>query len=146
MKKFLIAALLTVTVATSGFTADEKRISSRVLDNFKADYGEAGNVTWISRDNYVKASFMLNGEKTDVFYDHQGETIGTSRKITLESLPVHAKRTFAKKYSDYTVKEAIEFEGVEETAFFISAENEKHSVILKVTTAGVSLHSKTQKK
>ncbi len=44
-----------------------------------------------------------------------------------------AKRSFAKRFDDYTVKEAIRFEGTEEGAYFISAEDDKKAVILKVS-------------
>ena len=145
MKKLFIAALLTVTVATSAFTADETRISTKIKENFKTTFTEADNVSWSLKSTYVRATFELNGKKTDAYYDLNGESIGTSQKITRESLPVHAKRTFAKKYSDYTVKEAIRFDGVEETAYFISAENDKQSVILKVTDAGISMFRRTAK-
>jgi len=45
-------------------------------------------------------------------------------------------RAFAKKFEGYTVKEAIYFEGTEESAYFISAQNEKGSVIFKVEDNG----------
>jgi hypothetical protein len=34
---------------------------------------------------------------------------------------------------------------VEETAYFVSAENEKQSLVLKITGAGVSIFKKTNK-
>ncbi|HEX8331064.1 MAG TPA: hypothetical protein VF622_00510 [Segetibacter sp.] len=145
MKKLLIAALLTVTVATSAFAADEKKVNGNILNAFESEFAEASKVQWSVKSEYIKASFEIDGVKTDAFYNHKGESIGLSRKITLEDLPVQAKRTFAKKYSDYTVKEAIKFEGNEETAFYVSAENEKHSIILKITSAGVSVYKKTSK-
>ncbi len=145
MKKLFIAILLTVTVATSAFTADDKKISLKIKENFRTEFAEAEKVTWSLKSNYAKASFEIEGKKAEAFYTLNGESIGCSRKITLEDIPVKAKRTFAKKYSDYTVKEAIKFESDEETAYFISAENDKESVILKVTGIGVSVFKKTNK-
>ncbi len=52
-------------------------------------------------------------------------------RITYES-----KKAFAKKYNSCTVKEAIRFEGAQEVAYYISAENEKGSVVLKVEDSG----------
>lgn len=145
MNKLFIAAVLTVTFATTAFISDDKKINAIIMQNFNADFSNADNVKWTVKPNYVKASFIVNGEKTEAFYDHNGDAIGCSKKITLESLPVDAKRTFARKYSDYTVKEAIIFDGVDETAYFISAENDKYAVILKVTNTGVSVFKKTNK-
>lgn len=145
MKKLFIAALLTVTVATSAFTADEKKINTKIIENFKTEFADADNVQWSLKETYARATFFLNGKKTDAYYDLEGEAIGTSEAITLNNLPLHAKRTFAKKYSDYTVKEAIKFQGTGETAYFISAENDKQSVILKVTGAGISIFKRGAK-
>ena len=145
MKKLFIAALLTITVVTSAFASDEKRMNVNVLRSFQTQFEGAENVKWSTNLKYIKATFEVDGEKSDAFYDLDGAFIGSSKKITLDDLPVQAKRTFAKKYSDHTVKEAIKFDGVEETAYFVSAENEKQSVILKITGAGVSVFKKTAK-
>jgi hypothetical protein len=82
------------------------------------------------------ATFTLNNVRTQALYTPEGEFIGTNQAINLEELPVRAKREFAKKYDGYTVKEAIRFEGSQESAYYISAENEKGSVILKVEDSG----------
>jgi hypothetical protein len=146
MKKFFIAVLLTVTVATSGFTTDEKYISKRVMSSFRSQYSGVEKVTWKATSDFVKAIFEINGKQRQAFYYHNGESIGYTHQIKLEELPLKAKRTFAKKYADYTVKDAIKFEGVDETAYYISAEDEKHLVIVKVTEWGVSLYMRGLKK
>ena len=145
MKKLFIAALLTLTLATSAFAADDKKVSVKIRNSFNTEFGDLDNVQWTVKANFVKASFEVEGEKVDAFYDLNGESLGQSRKISLDKLPVQAKRSFAKKYSDYTVKEAIRFDGVDESAYFISAENDKQSVILKATATGISVFKKTIK-
>ncbi len=54
---------------------------------------------------------MLNNVRTQALYTPAGEFIGTNQAITLDELPVAAKRTFAKKYQGYTVEQAIRFTG-----------------------------------
>ena len=50
MKKFLFAALLVATMITTAF-ADENKVSSKIINNFKSDFTEAKNPTWTaSRD------------------------------------------------------------------------------------------------
>lgn len=132
MKKLFFAALLTVSLAASAFAADTKKVSSLVAGNFKVDFRNASDVTWTATDDFAKATFTLNQQKMEAFYDANGEIIGTSKSINLEELPVNAKRNFAKRFEGYTVKEAIRFEGTDDAAYYISAENEKESVILKV--------------
>jgi hypothetical protein len=133
MKKLLFAALLTASLATSAFAKETNEVSYRVQNNFKSQFNQAQKVNWSVRSNFTKATFEDAGQKVEAFYDVNGNMIGTSRNITLNELPTGAKRTFAKSYGGYTVKEAIRFEGAEEDAYYISAENEKENVILKVT-------------
>jgi uncharacterized DUF497 family protein len=132
MKKIFYAALLTISLTTTAFAKDANKISARIMRTFNFEFAEAENVNWKATKTFVKASFELDGEKREVFYDLTGEMIGTSKSITLNELPVFAKRAFAKKYEGYTVNEAIRFEGADESAYYISAENDKESVVLKV--------------
>ncbi|HKG67320.1 MAG TPA: hypothetical protein VKA92_00510 [Segetibacter sp.] len=136
MKKLFISALLAITVAASSFAAEGNNVSYTVRNNFSSQFKKASDVQWTSGENYTKATFVLDNVRTEALYSAEGELIGTNQAITLEELPVNAKRAFAKKYEGYTVKEAIRFEGSQESAYYISAENEKGSVILKVEDSG----------
>ena len=136
MKKLLITAVLTVLIATSSFAADVNELNSKVVSNFSVEFKNAKNVTWKSTENFVKASFILDDKSMAAFYDLDGNMIGTTSNIAIDDLPTNAKRVFAKKYGEYTVKEAIQFDGVEETAYYISAESEKQTLLLKVSVEG----------
>jgi hypothetical protein len=136
MKKLFLSGLLAVTVALSSFAAEENNVSFAVKNNFHSQFRKASDVQWSSSENYSKATFVLNNVRTEALYSAEGEFIGTNQAVTLEDLPVTAKREFAKKYDGYTVKEAIRFDGSQDSAYYISAENEKGSVILKVEDTG----------
>lgn len=146
MKKLLFAALLIASVSTSAFASDANKVNVRILNNFKSEFYQASNVAWSVTNNYAKATFTHEGEQLEAFYDLNGVMLGTSKKITIADLPTSAKRTFAKKYSGYNVKEAIKFEDMDETSYYISAENEKESVILRVQSENnISLFKRTAK-
>src|SRR4051794_13442434 len=132
MKNVIFSALAAVIISTTAFATGENKISSVVLNSFKVDFKNATNVSWTSKTGYAKAAFVLDKREMEVFYNSSGEIFAVSKKIDLDELPVDAKRTFAKRYEGYTVKEAIKFEGADEDAYYISAENDKASVILKV--------------
>jgi len=135
MKKLFISGLLMIAVAISSFAAG-KEISYAAKINFTSQFKHVSQAQWTAGENYTKATFVLNNVRTEALYDETGEFIGTNQAANLEELPVNAKRSFAKKYSDYTVKEAIRFEGSKESAYYIAAENEKGSVVLKVEDNG----------
>jgi len=146
MRKLFLSALFAIVVAVSALAAGTDNVNSTAVRNFKASFKRVSDVSWMSTKDYIKATFVLNDIRTEALYTPQGEFIGTNTAIILEELPVRAKRTFAKKYDGYVVKEAIRFEGVDEGAYFISAENEKEAVILKISDASQVSVMKSEKK
>ena len=147
MKKLLMAALLVATLATSAFAKATTTVNYAALKNFNIEFRHASDVSWSSTENYIKASFVYDNEKIEAFYTLDGDKIGTTKGISVDQLPVKAKRAFAKSFGGYDVKQGILFEGVEENAYFLSAENEKESLIVKVyETGATSVYKKTMKK
>ncbi|WP_147203536.1 hypothetical protein [Segetibacter aerophilus] len=134
MKNLILSALLAVTVSTA-FATGETKISYFVLNSFKHDFKDVTNVTWTSKTGLAKASFIYNNQKMDAFYNPNGSLFATSKNINLDELPVGAKRSFAKRYEGYSVKEAIKYESQDEQSYYISAENEKESLIIKIDEA-----------
>jgi len=146
MKKLLMAALLAVVLTGSAFAKETSIVNSAVATTFGYEFKKASAVTWSTTTNYVKATFTLDNERMEAYYNYDGDKIGTSKAFNVEELPLGAKRALAKKYEGFTIKQAIEFAGIDETAYFIFAENEKESVILKVNgTGGLSTYKRTKK-
>jgi hypothetical protein len=136
MKKLLIAALLVATFATSAFAKAPTNVNYAALKNFNVEFKHASDVSWTSSADYVKATFVYDEQRMEAYYTLAGEKIGIAKGVTVDELPIKAKRAFAKKFSGYDVKESILFEGTEENAYFLSAENEKESLIVKVYDNG----------
>jgi hypothetical protein len=146
MKKILFAVLIMATMGTNGIAASPAKLYSVSENNFKSDFKNATHVTWSAGADYAKANFILNNVRMEAFYNHNGELIGTSKGVTPDQLPVGAKRNFAKKFAGYDVKEAIRFEGTEDTAYYISAESEKEAVVVRISdNSSLSIIKKTQK-
>lgn len=157
MKKLFLSALLAVSIFSSAFATDEntkaaegtekeQQVNVRTLHNFITEFGNLSNVQWTSRADFARATFVYNNESMEAFFDIHGEMIGTSKAVTIDQMPVNVKRVFAKKYADYNIKETIRFDGINESAYYISAENGAKSVVLKVSVSGgVSLFSSVKK-
>ena len=146
MKNLFIAALLSFTVAASAFAATPKEVSAAILSNFTGEFKKASDVSWSVTNDYTKAEFTIDNARTEAYYNAKGDIIATSKNITLDELPLKAKRSFARKFAGYNVKEAIRFEGFDEVAYYISGENEKEAVILKVNENDeVSVFTKARK-
>ena len=145
MKKLFFAAIIAVSVSASAFAQDVNQIDERAVADFESAFAGASNVEWISKEHFTKASFHQNDQKVEVFYNLDGELIATTTQIKMDKVPTFVKRIIAKSYSDYTVKEAFKFEADDENAYFISAENEKENLVLKVNGGLFSIYSRTLK-
>jgi hypothetical protein len=146
MKKIFLAGFFAVLLAGSAFAADVTGISSAIMTSFQTNFINAKDVSWTTKSDYSKASFTLNNRRMEAFYNTEGEMIASSENIALEELPVNAKRTFAKEFTGYEVKEAIHFQGNEDDAYYISAENEKESIIIRVLSdQSLSVFKKVKK-
>jgi hypothetical protein len=146
MKKLLIT-LLFVVAAITGVFAAPKKVSSAILANFESQFETASDVTWLVTNDYTKAAFIEDDRTMEVYYNPNGDIIASSRSITMDELPVNAKRIFAKKFAGYTVTEAIRLEGFGEDCYYISGENEKDTVIYKVDENNeVSLYKRQKNK
>ncbi len=145
MKKVLFSTLIVISLVSSAFAAPTKKVGSIIKNAFASNFRNAENVKWDETKDYYKASFVSNNVATEAYYDRKGDFIGSSHAITLDELPTAIKRSFAKKYGSYTVKEAIQFDAVEESAWYISAENEKQSVILKIANGNIEVYKSSNK-
>jgi hypothetical protein len=146
MKKLLLTVLLAVTVARGAF-ATPKEVNSAILARFEAEFKKASAITWVVTADYTKAAFTADYTKMEAYYNAKGDIIATSKSINPDELPADAKRSFAKKFADYNIIEAIRFEGFDEAAYYISGENEKETVILKVDENNrVTVFKKTKNK
>ena len=144
MNKLLVTILL--ATLTAGAFAAPKKVNAAILYNFQNAFKEASDVTWLISRDFTKAAFTADNTKMEAYYNSNGDIIATSKSIDLDELPVNAKRSFAKKFEGYTVTEAIRFEGFDEAAYYISGENERESVILKVDENNkVSVYTKKRK-
>ena len=109
MKKLFISGLLALTLITSAFAAPAN--ATNAMDHFSASFANAKGVSWKTTDKYQKASFTLNNEKVDAFYDNAGEMLGISKVMAFDKLPKSALETLTTKYTfpEYQLKDCIEF-------------------------------------
>jgi len=143
-KKFLVIAVVIMLTKTA--FADENNISFSIINSFKTNFTSAKNVNWKLANDYVKASFEINGINKVAIYNYEGELIATSNKFEFNNLPQNAIETIAKKYPfpPYKLKDCIELvEADNEKNYFASFETAKETLVLKISLSGkVSTFSK----
>ncbi|SJZ33146.1 hypothetical protein [Sediminibacterium ginsengisoli] len=142
MKKLFLAVLVAATLGTSAFAADANKVSYKVKMSFESQFSDAKDITWNVTEMYTRFTFTLNDEKVEAFYSPSGESIGVSRAVEFKKLPLNAVQKIKKNYSDYTVKETIEFDRDGDREFFVSLTKGDTKKILKVSVYGsVSLYT-----
>jgi hypothetical protein len=89
---------------------------------------------------------VVQTSETTSLFDSNGKKIEESKKTGENQLPVPAKRTFAKMFEGYKIKQAVRSVGNDGECYFISAENDKESIIIKIDeTLDVSVFTKSKK-
>ncbi len=145
MKKNFLVIVAVILFTTTAF-ADENNVSFSIINNFKTNFTSAKNVNWKLANEYVKASFEINGINKVAIYNYEGELIATSNKFEFNNLPQNAIESIAKKYPfpPYKLKDCIELVDADnEKNYFASFETAKETVVLKISLAGkVSIFSK----
>jgi uncharacterized protein YxeA len=148
MKKVIIAVIAIVAfTATTAIAKDSSnKVNFRVANHFKAIFTNATNVEWDITTEYTRATFIADGEKKEAYYNADAELIGQSRSITLDEFSKTTQKEIAKKYAGYTVKEAIEFSNEDFVDYYVSLENAKEKLILKISREGECSVFKTTEK
>jgi hypothetical protein len=146
MKKLFFATLLAVTVAGSAFATEVNKVSSAVMSSFKNEFKQASDISWKTGEGFAKATFTLNNQQMEAFYNYNGQLIASDQYITFDQLAAEAQKSFSKKFGGYEVKQVIHFEGTEEEAYYVSAENEVETVVVKIDTRHeLSIFKRTKK-
>jgi len=135
-RKLFVAAIAATCISASAFANGETE-NEKAASNLKKEFANAKNVEWKVTSDYIKATFSWNGQQLEVFYNNAGETIAQSRIIDKSSLPLKAQQFIGKKYPDYKITEAIEYNN-EETgvSFYVSLTKDSAKQILRISTQG----------
>jgi len=131
-KATTLAAFMFLAFTMSAFAKPTADVNKQVMKQFAKQFTHASNVTWKTTKDFTSASFTLNGESVQVFYNNSNNLICVSKVVTVEDLPKAAKQTLETKYSDYKVISVIDYTEPDGTlSYFIQLENGKKKTILK---------------
>lgn len=135
-RKLFVTCIAVIFIAVSAF-ANGEEANTRAISNLKKEYQNAKNIEWKVTPQYTKAAFKWNGQYLEVFYNNEGETIAESKFINTTELPLKAQQFINKKYADYTITEAVEFNSEENGLYyFVSVNKDNSKQILQITTDG----------
>jgi hypothetical protein len=140
MKKNILMAIIALAIFTTAFAGETNNVDFRVLNSFKNEFSNYQDLSWKTTNTYVKASFIMNNEKIEAFYNYDGTLMGTSKSIAFDKLPESAVRKITTKYPfpPYSLQKCIETTDAQgEVNYYISLLNEnQQTIIVKIDTHG----------
>ena len=129
MKKIIITLAIAIS-SIAGF-ATEEPVSSAVLNAFNKEFAGVKDVQWTSTDQYVKASFVFNGQNVNAFYDEDAQLIALSRNISSLELPISLQTSLKNQYKGYWISDLFELSNHDGTSYYITVENADSKLVLK---------------
>lgn len=139
MKKLFILALIAIATGTSAFAGTSSN-SDKTTAHFAASFSAAKNVSWTKSEEFDKATFELNNETVNVFYDKYGNLIATSKTMAFDKLPKAALETLTTKYTypEYQLKECIELvNDINEKNYYVSFDKQDEKIVVEINKAGI---------
>jgi hypothetical protein len=137
MKKLFISASIILASVTGSF-ASTKTENPAEFKNYNK-LATANQVTWKITNQFKKASLLVSGEKTEVFYSTEGRLIGTSKSFAYDKLPKMALRNISLNYAypEYSLIECIVFEkAFQETNYYVSFKKGNEQINLQINVLG----------
>jgi hypothetical protein len=138
MKKLFLSAMIILAFVTGSY-ASAKSDNPTEIKNYRKLIA-TDQVAWKITDQFKKASLLIGGEKTEIFYSNEGRFIGSSKTFAYDKLPKLALRTISLNYAypEYNLMECIVFENEnQETNYYVSLKKGNDQINLKINELGI---------
>ncbi len=133
MKKIIFATTLLAALSTASF-ADGNKADKKLLNDLTTTLQYSSNVHRSSTSEYNFATFGFNGKAVFAFYyPDNNKFMGFSIHLTQSELPKEVSDALSKKYSDWSIVDAILF--VNESGriyYFAQVKKNKANLALKI--------------
>jgi hypothetical protein len=129
MKKLFLSLFSMFTIATAiAFTNADPGINEQVQESFKKEFAGAELVKWTTTGDYVKATFILRGYRTEAYF--------TQRTLFYNQLPLAVMTSLDKRFGNADVFDVSEITNSSGTTYRITLESKGKKYLAKVDTAG----------
>jgi hypothetical protein len=121
-------------------------VNEKVLNNFQKEFVGAKEVAWQKGEEFMKVSFILNEKVFIAYYNEEGEKLALVRNISRLDLPLSLQENLKDSYSQYWITDLFEFNGKDDSAYYITIENADVKITLKsFGMSGWTLYKKSTK-
>lgn len=137
MKKLFLSLFSMFTIATAiAFTNTDPGINEQVQESFKKEFAGAELVKWTNTGDYVKATFILRGYRTEAYFTQKGQLEGSVRSLFYNQLPLAVMTSLDKRFGNADVFDVNEITNSSGTTYRITLESKGRKYLAKVNTAG----------
>jgi hypothetical protein len=147
MKKSIltIGAMLTVALS-SAFANNNEGVSQKAKTSFSDNFTTVSNVQWQQDKNFAKATFTMNSQVMNAYYDESGQLMAITRNILSNQLPINLMAGIKKDYSSHWISDLFEIAADNETSYYVTLENADETIILKSNDFNTwSVYKKTKR-
>lgn len=147
MKKTLIALSLMLTVtALTAFAGGADPVSEQLKAAFKKEFPQAQLISWDNAGDYIRATFILAGYRSEAYFSSEGELYGSARNIIYAQLPLAVTRAVEKRYPASDVFQVTEITNGNGTRYLLNLVAEKCDYQVQYDAGGNLLAVEKQKK
>ena len=142
---FILLTIISAFFGNSAFANDEKNVTPSVRKSFQRSFIDAKEVHWVTRKEFYKAEFELNGESMRAYYSLEGKFLAASKNLRTTQLPLALRADIKKEYVNFWVTDLFELSSEQETSYFITLEDADTKLVLKSSGNGWRTYQKTTK-
>jgi hypothetical protein len=131
-KKAAVMLALLLTLCTSySFAKPTNGGTSEITASFRKDFGNAQIMNTEVQHLFTKITFKTSDRVMFAFYSDNGELLAVTRNIVSSELPVGLMVNLKAHYNNYWITELFEFDGDNQTCYYVTLQNADGRVILR---------------
>jgi len=132
MKKIILSLATVMMMGFSAFAGGNGEIvSQQTREAFKKDFSTARDISWEQKENFIKATFSLNGQILYAYYNTNGDLQAVVRNIISDQLPLNLLTNLRKDYADFWITDLFEISADGQTLYYVTMENSDKKIVLK---------------
>jgi hypothetical protein len=142
-RTFALAIALLLTLSSFARSADS--ISGDIKTSFKKNFRTAQLMSTESHEAFTKLTFKMNNVIMFAFYSRTGDLLAVTRNIVSSQLPMNLLLSLKNDYSAYWITELFEFNGNDDSCYYVSLESADAKVTLRSIGDSWEVYTSTKK-
>jgi len=135
MKRIIITLTLVFTLAATYSFATDVKVSSTIMQSFKARFADAENVTWSVTNGFYVAEFTSEDKKQYAYFNPAGDLTVIAEPLTVNQLSKKQQANLHKNYGSYTVVDVYKLTDNDDVKYFAVVEDSSKKIILKTSSS-----------